>query len=69
MLTVLGSLSYLVMSSTGFRKFLKDYTPLIVGVQLIIGIHWGWLRLQQNEDIVNPEDKRALPIWTVRLIL
>lgn len=57
------------MSSTGFRKFLKQYTPLIVGVQLIVGIHWGWLRLQQNEDVVNPGDKKALPIWTVRMIL
>lgn len=44
----------------------KKYAPVIVLVPAIVGIHYGWYLLQQNEKLV-PKDQqvREQPIITV----
>lgn len=34
-------------------------------VPSIIALHWGWLKLQDVEVLVSPEEKRNLPIIEV----
>lgn len=36
----------------------KDYAPVIVLVPTIIGFHYGWFLLQQNEKLV-PKEKQT----------
>lgn len=45
----------------------KKYAPVIVLVPAIVGIHYGWFLLQQNEKLV-PKDQQVKeqPIVTVR---
>lgn len=46
----------------------KKYSPVIVLVPAIVGIHYGWYLLQQNERIV-PRDQqvREQPIVSVSI--
>lgn len=50
------------MSKGKLQRFLNDNLILIVCVPLIVGIHWSWLRLQNNPDLPNPSGKKELPI-------
>ena len=53
------------MSST--RELFTRYLPTIVMVPAIVGIHYGWRTLQNNEVLVSKDEKRELPILIVRL--
>lgn len=45
----------------------KNYAPVIVLVPAIVGIHYGWYLLQQNEKLVPKHQQvREQPIVTVR---
>lgn len=41
----------------------KDLYPLYIFVPSIILVHYGWYRLQFNEELV-PESERRLDIWS-----
>ncbi|KAF7280691.1 uncharacterized protein LOC143200761 [Rhynchophorus ferrugineus] len=46
------------MSGKNFGKFLFDNSVLIVCVPLLVGIHWGWYKLQQNPDVAEESRER-----------
>lgn len=46
--------------------FVKDYLPLIVMVPGLVGVHYGWFLLQQNEKLVpKGQQVNEQPIVTV----
>lgn len=54
------------MSQFGrIREFVNRNLVSIVMVPSIIALHWGWLKLQDVEVLVSPEEKRNLPIIEV----
>lgn len=57
------------MSSKKIGKFVNDNFVLLVGIPLIVGVHWGWWKLQQNPDLVELKDRKELPLFTVSILL
>ncbi|XP_018570932.1 uncharacterized protein LOC108910714 isoform X2 [Anoplophora glabripennis] len=53
------------MSKRKLGKLINDNIVLIVGIPLIIGIHYGWAKLQDIPYLVDPAHKKQLPIITV----
>ncbi|ENN77680.1 hypothetical protein D910_06005 [Dendroctonus ponderosae] len=53
------------MSGQKIGRFLNNYFVLLVGVPLIVGIHWGWWKIQQNPELVDAQDRKKLPLFTV----
>ncbi|CAB3376866.1 Hypothetical predicted protein [Cloeon dipterum] len=52
------------MSQVGrFREFLNRNIVAIVSIPTIVLLHWGWLKLQDVEVLIRPEEKRGLPIF------
>ncbi|GFY45280.1 uncharacterized protein TNIN_4621 [Trichonephila inaurata madagascariensis] len=49
-------------SMSGLRKVMKEYGLWIVAVPGIIGIHWCWFKLQQNELFVPREFRFNNPL-------
>lgn len=49
-------------------KFCKHNVVVLTLVPLIVGIHWGWYRLQELPYLVKPEDKKELPIVIVGVV-
>lgn len=46
-------------------KFCKRNVVALTLVPLIVGIHWGWDRLQDNPIFVRPDERKELPIIIV----
>lgn len=53
------------MSKEKLQKIFKESLYFIVWVPLIVGIHWGWMKLQDNPKLVDPANKRELPFTVV----
>ncbi|XP_018570931.1 uncharacterized protein LOC108910714 isoform X1 [Anoplophora glabripennis] len=53
------------MSKRKLGKLINDNIVLIVGIPLIIGIHYGWAKLQDIPYLVDPAHKKQLPIITI----
>lgn len=53
------------MYKTKLQKLVTDYAVLLVCVPLIIGTHWGWLKLQNNPKYVEQENKKVHPMIIV----
>lgn len=54
------------MSIEKLRLFIKNNSFWITFIPLFIGMHWGWLKLQDNPKLVDPQHKKELPIVGVR---
>ncbi|KAL1500760.1 hypothetical protein ABEB36_006206 [Hypothenemus hampei] len=48
------------MDRKKFSKLFKDNLVLLTGITLIIAIHWGWYKIQQNPTLVDPKDNKGL---------
>uniref|UniRef100_U5ES16 Uncharacterized protein n=1 Tax=Corethrella appendiculata TaxID=1370023 RepID=U5ES16_9DIPT len=44
------------------KKFIIKYQVTLVMIPTIIGIHWSWERLQNNELLVTKDERKDLPI-------
>jgi len=56
------------MSQLGrFREFVNRNIVSIVMLPSIVALHWGWLKLQDVEALVTPEEKSKLPLLQVTL--
>lgn len=51
------------------RGFINRNLVAIVMIPSIIGIHYGWKSLQNNEALVSKSEKIDLPIVTVTFLL
>lgn len=63
------------MSKINVSKWAKDNIVAIVVIPLIIGVHWGWRKLQDVPYLVEPPEKRdempifsALKVFKTRII-
>ncbi|KAJ3649546.1 hypothetical protein Zmor_021283 [Zophobas morio] len=45
-----------------FIKFCNDNVVMISGLSIIVGVHWGWSKLQDVPALVRPEEKKDLPL-------
>ncbi|CAG9764893.1 unnamed protein product [Ceutorhynchus assimilis] len=45
------------------ETWFKRNMMFIVTIPLVIGIHWGWLKLQQDPTLVDPKYRRNLPYY------
>ena len=50
---------------TRIQKFIKRNMVVIVMVPVIVGLHLGWMLIQNNEKFVKKHEKRDLPIIEV----
>lgn len=58
------------MSLSGkVTKFCQRNAVMLTVVPLIVGVHWGWYKLQQMPYLVKPEDKKELPIVLVEMFV
>lgn len=53
------------MSKGKLGKWVNDNIVMLVGVPLIIGIHYGWAKIQDVPYLVDPSEKRGQPIIEV----
>lgn len=53
------------MSLKNVGKYINDRLSLIVGIGIIVSIHWGWYKLQQVPSFVNESERKELPIILV----
>lgn len=51
------------------REFLKRNMVVIVMVPVLIGVHYGWQKLQDIEMFVPKQQHRDLPVIQVRFSL
>ncbi|XP_047096875.1 uncharacterized protein LOC124710364 [Schistocerca piceifrons] len=51
-----------MFSNPKLRSFVNRNLVAIVMIPSLIGIHWGWLRLQSVEEFVPKEERKDLPI-------
>lgn len=47
------------------RTFVSKNLVAIVMVPAIIASHYGWLKLQENNSLVSPEERKKLAIYSV----
>lgn len=47
------------------KSFFKRNIIAIVMIPTVIGIHYGWLKLQDNDELVAEHEKMDLPIIIV----
>ncbi|KYB26608.1 hypothetical protein TcasGA2_TC033568 [Tribolium castaneum] len=45
-----------------FIRFCNENVVLIAGVGIIISIHWTWNRLQNIPTLVDPSEKKEMPV-------
>lgn len=45
--------------------FCRENVVLLTGVPLIVAVHWGWSKLQQNPALVPENQRKELPIVSV----
>lgn len=57
------------MSGRNWGSFFYNNVVFLTGIPMIIGIHYGWWKIQQNPDLVDPKDRRELPLYSVSLLL
>ncbi|VEN38849.1 unnamed protein product [Callosobruchus maculatus] len=50
------------MSGAKIGKWINDNIVFLVGIPLIIGVHYGWLKLQENPRLVPPDQRKGLPL-------
>ncbi|XP_046401622.1 uncharacterized protein LOC124167681 [Ischnura elegans] len=51
------------MASSGrLKEFLNRNMVTVVMVPVLFVIHWGWVKLQDNEKLVRQYDKKELPL-------
>ncbi|KAJ8963466.1 hypothetical protein NQ318_018949 [Aromia moschata] len=43
-------------------KWITDNIVLLVGIPLIIGVHYGWSKLQDIPYLVEPSEKKEFPL-------
>lgn len=53
------------MSKAKLAKWLNDNIVMITGIPLIIGIHYGWTKLQDIPYLVDQSQKKEMPIVAV----
>lgn len=46
-------------------KFIKENRFLIIMIPTIVGVHFGWVMIQNNELFVDKSEKKDLPIVIV----
>ncbi|XP_028168719.1 uncharacterized protein LOC135080515 [Ostrinia nubilalis] len=44
------------------KPFISRNIVALVMVPMIIGGHYGWYKLQENDTLVSPEEREKLPI-------
>lgn len=54
-----------MFSNPRFRSFVNRNLVAIVMIPSLIGIHWGWLRLQSVEALVPKEERKDFPFVTL----
>lgn len=47
------------------KSFIDNNLVLIVFVPWIIGMHWGWAKIQDNPKLCDQEHKKDIPIFMV----
>ena len=51
---------------TKLKLFMNKYLVTIVMIPSLIGVHWGWYQLQQNDALVPEHERREMPLAKVR---
>ncbi|KAJ8936551.1 hypothetical protein NQ314_012291 [Rhamnusium bicolor] len=50
------------MSRGKLGKWLHDNMVLLIGIPLIVGVHYGWWKLQQIPALVDQSQNKEIPI-------
>jgi hypothetical protein len=50
---------------SAFKTFVNKNLVAIVMIPSIIGVHYGWSFLQNNEELIPKEDKKEQPIFSI----
>ncbi|XP_053693421.1 uncharacterized protein LOC128741545 [Sabethes cyaneus] len=45
-----------------FKLFMRNYLVSIVMIPSLVGIHWGWYQLQQNDALVPENERKEMPL-------
>ncbi|CAH1991350.1 unnamed protein product [Acanthoscelides obtectus] len=53
------------MLGAKFGKWVNDNIVFLVGIPLIIGVHYGWSKLQQNPNLVPPDRQKKEPVLEI----
>ncbi|KXJ74725.1 hypothetical protein RP20_CCG013073 [Aedes albopictus] len=46
-----------------FKSFVNNNLVVIVMIPALIGIHWGWYQLHQNEALVPANERKEMPLF------
>ena len=55
----------IIVMSGGVKGFLNKWMITIVMVPSIIGLHWSWVMIQNNDKLVPEYQRKELPIFIV----
>lgn len=47
------------------QSFINKYLVLIVCIPMLVGLHWGWAKIQDNPQLVDQEHKKEIPVIMV----
>ncbi|XP_068223148.1 probable RNA-directed DNA polymerase from transposon BS [Palaemon carinicauda] len=60
--SIFTGLGYMGYDFGRFREFMKRNMVIVIMVPVIVGFHYGWQKLQENEKFVPKRLKRDLPV-------